>query len=98
MFINIVIFVGGLTISIIDVNRFNFGLYLSLISLVTMFLLVSLYIVKPACCQKEPVCVSKWKNVFSRHKKKREESDACDSEVSVNKENLLAHKNIQKHE
>lgn len=51
MILDVAIFTMGLTMSIIDVNRYNFGLYLVLMSVVTFSLLVALWVAKPKFCQ-----------------------------------------------
>lgn len=41
----------GLVISVIDIDRYNFGLYLSLVSIVGLIIAIALYVVKPDACK-----------------------------------------------
>lgn len=65
MVVDVAIFTMGLTMSIIDVNKYNFGLYLVLISVVAFSLLAALWVAKPKFCQTPQWAVNVYQNVKS---------------------------------
>ncbi|KHN85357.1 hypothetical protein Tcan_01879 [Toxocara canis] len=57
-FLCVCVGVGGITIACIDINRFNFGLYVALLSVLGTTVSIAFWIVKPKMCD-NPRCVQR---------------------------------------
>lgn len=70
MFVSLTLCMIGVVLSIIDVNKYNFGLYLALLSIVTFTISLACMVVKPTVCR-GPRCLTKLLQPSFRRRNRR---------------------------
>ncbi len=81
--VGLFVLIGGLTVSVIDVDRYSFGLYFMLVGIVAFCIILALWYIKPRCLKRPNWAVNVQQCLFCNRSEKGETGEFDLDERSI---------------